>query len=189
MLSNPDAASASTSKKPDLGSVQKSQEGSKRKNDHSLRDWNKKKKGDNQYVPLYQVHTELNQPREQIFLANEKNVPFRRVDPLRGPKNRRDLNKYCRYHRDRGHTTDECRQLKDEIEGMILRGYLRQYMGNRANHPQNNNNGRQAQPPQAHSRVNQAPFDEDMPPPIEGDNIVTIDGGPHPAGTSRNSQK
>ena len=67
----------------DSGSVQKSQEGSKRKNDHSQGDGNKKKKGDNQYVPLYQVHTQLNEPREQIFLANEKNVPFRRADPLR----------------------------------------------------------------------------------------------------------
>ena len=28
-----------------------------------------------------------------------------------------------------------------------------------------------------------------MPPPIEGADIVTIAGGPHPAGTSRNSQK
>lgn len=120
-LSNPDVALASESKKPDSGSVQKSQEGSKRKNDNSQGDGNKKKKGDNQYVHLYQVHTELNQPREQIFLANEKIVPFRRADPLRGPKNKRDLNKYCLYHQDRGHTTDEFRQLKDEIEGLNSR--------------------------------------------------------------------
>ena len=61
-------------------------------------------------------------------------------------------------------------------------------MGNRGNQPRNNNNGRQAPPPQAQPRV-QAPVDEDMPPPIEGADIVTIAGGPHPAGTSRNSQK
>lgn len=189
MFNNPDVASASASKKPDSGSAQKSLEGPKRKNDYSQGDGNKKKKGNNQYVPLYQVHTKLNQPREQIFLANEKNVPFRRADPLRGPKNKRDLNKYCRYHRDRGHTTDECRQLKDEIEGLISRGYLRQYVGNRADQPRNNNNGRQAQPPQAQPRVNQAPVDEDMHPPIEGADIVIIVGGRHPAGTSRNSQK
>ena len=149
MLSNPDAASASASKKPDSGSVQKSQEGSKRKNDNSQGDGGKKKKGDNQYVPLYQVHTELNQSREQIFLANEKTVPLRRVDTMRGPKSKRDPNKYCRYHRDRGHTTDECRQLKDEIEGLISRGFLRQYVGNRADQNRNNNNNRQAQLPQA----------------------------------------
>ena len=122
---NPDAASALASKKPEPSSGQKSQEGFKRKNDHSQGDGNKKKKGDNQYVPLYHVHTELNQPREQIYLANEKTIPFRRVDPMKGPRGKRDLNKYCRYHRDRGHTTKECRQLKDEIKGLISRGYLR----------------------------------------------------------------
>ena len=62
-------------------------------------------------------------------MNNERAVPFRRADTMRGPKSKRDPNKYCRYHQDRGHTTDECRQLKDEIEGLISRGYLRQYVG------------------------------------------------------------
>lgn len=108
---------------------------------------------------------------------------------MRGPKTKRDPNKYCRYHRDRGHTTDESRQLKDEIEGLISRGFLRHYVGNRADQNRNNNNNRQAQLPQVQPRVNQAPADEDMPPPIEGADIVTIARGTHPAGTSRNSQK
>ena len=47
MLRNPDATSALASKKPDPSSGQKSQEGFKRKNDHSQGDENKKKKGDN----------------------------------------------------------------------------------------------------------------------------------------------
>ena len=59
-------------------------------------------------------------------------------------------------------------------------------MRNQGGQPQNN--GRQVPPPQAQPRV-QAPADEDMPPPIEGADIVTISGGPHPAGTSRNAQK
>ncbi|KAL0398236.1 UNVERIFIED_CONTAM: hypothetical protein Sradi_2166900 [Sesamum radiatum] len=36
--------------------------------------------------------------------------------------------KYCRFHRDRGHTTEECHHLKNEIEKLIQRGYLRQYV-------------------------------------------------------------
>ena len=59
-------------------------------------------------------------------------------------------------------------------------------MRNQGGQPQNN--GRQAPPPQAQPRV-QAPADEDMPPPIEGADIITIAGGPYPAGTSRNAQK
>lgn len=188
MLSNPDAAAASTSKKPDLSLGKKSQEGSKRKNDNSQGDGGKKIKGDTQYVPLYQVHTELNQSQEQIFLADEKIAPFRRADTMRGQNTKRDPDKYCRYHRDRGHTTDECKQLKDEIEGLISIGYMRQYVGNQADHPRNNNNGRKAQHPQA-LPWNQAPTDKGMPTPIERVDIVTIAGGPHPPRTSRNSQK
>lgn len=108
-LSNLETASTSASKKPDPSLGQKSQEDFKRKNEHSQGDGNKKKKGDNQYVPLYHVHTEMNQLREQIFVANEKTLPFKRAEPMKGARGKRDLNKYCRYHQGRGHTTDECR--------------------------------------------------------------------------------
>ena len=32
-------------------------------------------------------------------------------------------------------------------------------------------------------------MEDDMPPPLEGDDIVTIAGGPNPAGASRNALK
>ena len=35
----------------------------------------------------------------------------------------------------------------------------------------------------------QALTDENMPPPILGEDVITIAGGPHFAGTSRGSQK
>ncbi|KAL0288880.1 UNVERIFIED_CONTAM: hypothetical protein Scaly_2717400 [Sesamum calycinum] len=41
-------------------------------------------------------------------------------------------NKYCRFHRDRGHTTEECHHLKNDIENLIQRGHLRQYVKPRA---------------------------------------------------------
>ncbi|KAL0461246.1 UNVERIFIED_CONTAM: hypothetical protein Slati_0012200 [Sesamum latifolium] len=36
--------------------------------------------------------------------------------------------KFCRFHNDYGHTTEECRHLKNEIERLIQNGYLQEYV-------------------------------------------------------------
>ena len=40
----------------------------------------------------------------------------------------RDNSKYCEFHKDYGHRTDDCIQLKREIEYLIWRGYLRRFI-------------------------------------------------------------
>ena len=37
----------------------------------------------------------------------------------------RDISKYCRFHQDHKHCTDECRHLKGQIETLIGQGKLR----------------------------------------------------------------
>lgn len=190
LLRNTDAASASVYKNPSPSSGHQSQEGFKRKNENSQGYMNKKKKGDNKYVPLYHVNTELNECWKRIYVDNEKTVPFRRADPRKGSRGKRDMSKYFRYQKDRGHTTEECRQLKDEIKGLISRGYLRQYVGNRVDQqPQNYKNGRQAQALPMQRWGYQAPTDHNRPFPLEGEDIIKISGGPHLARTSRGSKK
>ena len=41
---------------------------------------------------------------------------------------RRDETKYCEFHKDHGHRTDDCIQLKREIEYLIRRGHLSRYV-------------------------------------------------------------
>ena len=52
---------------------------------------------------------------------------------------KRDNIKYCEFHRDHGHRTDDCIQLRKEIEYFIQRGYLRRYIASEGQD--------QAQPP------------------------------------------
>jgi len=35
------------------------------------------------------------------------------------------MTKYCKYHRNNGHTTDECKALQDKIEELIFADQLR----------------------------------------------------------------
>ncbi|XP_058103514.1 uncharacterized protein LOC131247091 [Magnolia sinica] len=46
--------------------------------------------------------------------------------PSQKPK-RKDKCKYCRFYRDHGHNTNNCVNLKDEIETIIRKGHLQQY--------------------------------------------------------------
>ena len=58
----------------------------------------------------------------------------------------RDNTKYCEFHRDYGHLTDNCIQLRREIEYLIQHRYLRRFIspGNQA---QNQNQASTQQPP------------------------------------------
>ncbi|GFZ00938.1 hypothetical protein Acr_14g0005730 [Actinidia rufa] len=44
---------------------------------------------------------------------------------------KRNRNKYCEFHRDHGHNTEDCFQLREQIADLIKRGYLRKYITDR----------------------------------------------------------
>ncbi|GAV62523.1 hypothetical protein CFOL_v3_06046, partial [Cephalotus follicularis] len=50
----------------------------------------------------------------------------------RPPAEKRDVEKYCRYHRDHGHDTEECKQLKNQIKDLIRKGHLCKYVDKEA---------------------------------------------------------
>ena len=45
-----------------------------------------------------------------------------------GDPSRRNQNLYCTYHRDKGHTTEQCRVLKDHLEQLVKAGHLKEFM-------------------------------------------------------------
>ena len=48
---------------------------------------------------------------------------------MKGDPNKRNRNKYCRFHRDHGHDMDECFDLKQRKENLIRQGKLRNFLG------------------------------------------------------------
>ena len=50
-------------------------------------------------------------------------------EKMKGDPNKRNKNKYCRFHSDHGHDTDECFDLKQQIENLIRQGKLRHFVG------------------------------------------------------------
>ena len=50
-------------------------------------------------------------------------------EKMKGDPNKRNRNKYYRFHRDHGYDTDECFDLKQQIENLIRQGKLRNFLG------------------------------------------------------------
>ncbi|XP_052181931.1 uncharacterized protein LOC127794725 [Diospyros lotus] len=73
-------------------------------------------------------YTSLNASRAEILLALEDKNYLRRPPPLKSPPNTRSKKKYCCFHRDHGYETEDCIQLKEEIQELINRGYLRDFV-------------------------------------------------------------
>lgn len=39
-----------------------------------------------------------------------------------------NMNKYCKYHRNNGHTTKECATLRDKVEELVQVGHLKRFL-------------------------------------------------------------
>ncbi|CAA0832656.1 Unknown protein, partial [Striga hermonthica] len=77
-----------------------------------------------QYTPLLASNARILEVMEKEIHENVVRWPRTRKD---GPvKPKRDL--YCRFHKDYGHNTDECRHLKNEIDRLIKVGHLKEFI-------------------------------------------------------------
>ncbi|GJU25613.1 reverse transcriptase domain-containing protein [Tanacetum coccineum] len=72
-------------------------------------------RGSNKFTPLTRTPKEI--------LAAEAGK-FKPPPPMVTPTEKRSSNKFCDFHNDKGHSTDECMQLKKQIEELVRAGKL-----------------------------------------------------------------
>ena len=66
------------------------------------------------------VHRIMDRIKNELF--------FRWSNKIGGEPSRRNQNMYCTYHKDKGHTTKQCRVLKDHLVQLVKVRYLKEFV-------------------------------------------------------------
>ena len=74
--------------------------------------------------PKFTNFTPLIMPIEQVLMQIRDDSYLQWPKPISTLVERRDKSKYCRFHQDNGHRTDDYRHLKDQVETLIQQGKL-----------------------------------------------------------------
>ena len=116
-------ASADEYMKGKQGELAEQKKEAKRKEQDTAKDAQQKKsRPEGNHVPSsapklfssrFNSYILLNTSREQILMQMEGKNLLRDPGPMRAPAERRNMAKYCKFHKDRGHDTVECFQLWD----------------------------------------------------------------------------
>ena len=72
--------------------------------------------------------THLVMPVDKIFTQIKDEDYLKWPRPSHSSPNVRDKNKYCCFHKDHGYNTEDCRDLKEQIEELIQKGKLQKYV-------------------------------------------------------------
>ncbi|KAK1391928.1 hypothetical protein POM88_010984 [Heracleum sosnowskyi] len=129
----------------------------------------------NNFGPKFTEYARLNTPRSQILIEIAKEEDIKWPKPMRADLSKRNQNQFCRFHKEVGHDTDDCRQLKDEIEFLIRRGKLSKFTKDGSQGSQRGNYERKD--------YDRRDNDQDRNPKPRGPVINMIFGGPTAAGT------
>ena len=98
-----------------------------------------------------QVHKIVDRIKKESF--------FRWLNKMGGDPSRRNQNLYCTYHRDKGHTTEQCRVLKDHLGQLVKVGHLKEFVVE---------SGNRGPGPRAQQKGNLVPGDRGHPCRAEG---------------------
>ncbi|GFS28929.1 hypothetical protein Acr_00g0004700 [Actinidia rufa] len=73
----------------------------------------------------------LNTPVAQVLSEIKHEEFVKWPGKIKTDPQKRNRNKYCEFHRDHGHNTEDYFQLREQIADLIKRGYLRKYITDR----------------------------------------------------------
>ena len=73
--------------------------------------------------------TPLNVPLEQVLMQVKDDPSLKWLKKMKGDPNKRNRSKYRCFHRDHGHDTDKCFDLKQQVENLIRQGKLKSFLG------------------------------------------------------------
>ena len=123
-------------------------------------------------IPRTVKFTPLVMPVNQILVQIKDKHYLKWPRPLHSLPNVRDKRKYYRFHKDHGHYTEDCRDLKEQLKKLIRKGKVQKFMKKGNPSRSKDDNKGQHEVPQ---------MDEDrMPlsPQSATGEIKTITGGP-----------
>ena len=74
--------------------------------------------------------TPLSRPIQEVMATVEAQNLLKKMGKLKSPLEKMDREKYCRYHKDHRHNTEDYFKLKIAIEKLIERGHLTEFVPN-----------------------------------------------------------
>ena len=77
---------------------------------------------------MEEVNMAFKEPVYKIMDRIKNESYFRWPNKMGGNPSRRNQSLYCTYHRDKGHTTEQCRVLKDHLRQLVKAGYLKEFV-------------------------------------------------------------
>ncbi|KAH6757750.1 hypothetical protein C2S51_038658 [Perilla frutescens var. frutescens] len=119
-----------------------------------------------QRLPEYNLCITLS---EAVNALKELGSTVKWLPKMRSPDHERDRIKYCEFHKDHGHRTDDCIALHREVIDLLKRGHLKDLLTDKGKQTFNKNDENPRDPPK--------------PPPIEHV-INCITGGSEVSGVS-----
>ena len=79
-------------------------------------------------MQIEEVNVVLREPVHKIVNRIKNELFFRWPKKMQGDPSRRNQNLYCTYHRDKGHTIEQWRVLKDHLGQLVKAGHLKEFV-------------------------------------------------------------